>query len=803
MQRPRCRRRPTIRRLLSRGVPALALLLAVSSVAAWAFWSTTGTGTAAATTATLAATQNTVPASGTNFVTVTWTQQAFVQPGSSGAGAITYSVERKLGSGAWVAISSGGCSGAKAHGTTSCVDSPPASGSYSYRVVATYHSWTATSSDAGPVAYVFDNIDPVAQSIARLDASPANAATVRWTVTFSEPVTGVDSGDFALARAGGVTGGTISSVSGSGATYTVTSSTGSGDGTLGLNVVDDDTITDAGANKLGGTGTANGNLTGQTYTIDKTAPTVSSIVRAVATPTNAATLTWTVTFSEAVTGVGSGDFALAATGPTGTAITLVSGSGTTYIVTASTGAGSGTLGLNLADDDTITDTATNKLGGTGAGNGNLTGEIYTIDKTAPVVSSVVRLDPTPSALATVRWTVTFSKSVTGVEGTDLSLAATGPTGTALTQVSGSGATYTVTASTGAGDGTLGLNIVDDDTIIDSLGNNLADTGTGNGNFIGQTYTIDRPPTVSAIALVSSTPTNAASLSWTVTFSESVTGVGTADFTLTAVGPTGTSISGVAGSGATYTVTAASGSGSGTLRLNLVDDDTIIDATANKLGGTGAGNGSLTGQTYTIDKTPPTLSAVAFTNAVAPSSTPCGIAATTRFVNNSGKAAVGVSATIAATEPGGTIVFSVTTPGSTAVTATVASTGTTTTATLDLSAAPFLDGTTTLTARASDALGNQSALVSPTNIVIKDTTAPLSAAWSLLGGPPLGLGAHVAGDAECGATVSVVRAAGGTPGVQAITSGTAYDISTGLLGLGPYNVTSTDLVGNVHAAISVG
>ena len=48
----------------------------------------------------------------------------------------------------------------------------------------------------------------------------------------------------------------------------------------------------------------------------------------------------------------------------------MTGSGDTYTVTASTGSGSGTLGLNLVDDDSIEDAATNKL------DGGFTGEVY-------------------------------------------------------------------------------------------------------------------------------------------------------------------------------------------------------------------------------------------------------------------------------------------------------------------------------------------------------------------------------------------------------------------------------------------
>jgi hypothetical protein len=115
---------------------------------------------------------------------------------------------------------------------------------------------------------------------------------------------------------------------------------------------------------------------------------VSSINRVTATPTNATSLQWTVTFAESVTGVGTADFALANSGLTSPSITGISGSGTTYTVTASTGTGNGTLGLNLVDDDSIVDGAGNKLGGTGTGNGNFTGQVYTVDKTVPTATNI-------------------------------------------------------------------------------------------------------------------------------------------------------------------------------------------------------------------------------------------------------------------------------------------------------------------------------------------------------------------------------------------------------------------------------
>jgi hypothetical protein len=75
---------------------------------------------------------------------------------------------------------------------------------------------------------------------------------------------------------------------------------------------------------------------------------------------------------------------------TGAIVTGVSGSGTTWMVTASTGSGNGTIRLDVVDDDTIVDVISNQLGGAGLGNGNFsTGEAYTIDKTVPTAGSLV------------------------------------------------------------------------------------------------------------------------------------------------------------------------------------------------------------------------------------------------------------------------------------------------------------------------------------------------------------------------------------------------------------------------------
>ncbi|MBK7455505.1 MAG: hypothetical protein IPJ46_17800 [Anaerolineales bacterium] len=116
-----------------------------------------------------------------------------------------------------------------------------------------------------------------------------------------------------------------------------------------------------------------------------------------------------------------------------------------------------------------------------------------------------------------------------------------------------------------------------------------------------------PPTILSITRASISPTSASSVDFTVTFSEPVTGVDTAlpfnDFTLTTSGITGASITSVTPvSGTSYTVSVNTGSGNGTIRLDVVDDNSIMDAASNPLGGAAVGDGNFaTGEVYTITK----------------------------------------------------------------------------------------------------------------------------------------------------------------------------------------------------------
>jgi hypothetical protein len=157
----------------------------------------------------------------------------------------------------------------------------------------------------------------------------------------------------------------------------------------------------------------------------------------------------------------------------------------TYIVTVNTGTGSGILELVPASAE-IQDAAGNQLGSL-----PFDSEVYAIDKTLPLVSSIVRASPNPSAAASVDFTVTFSEPVTDVATiapfNDFTLSTTGVTGAAITGIHGSDTTWIVTVNTGSGDGTLGLDLAVDASITDLAGNLLEQ-----GPFApDEEYTIDK------------------------------------------------------------------------------------------------------------------------------------------------------------------------------------------------------------------------------------------------------------------------------------------------------------------------
>ena len=109
---------------------------------------------------------------------------------------------------------------------------------------------TAASAAVTPAVAAF----PYVTGISLTAPVAPGASSVSWNVTFNVPVTGVDATDFQLVNQMAVSGRLAPmptlAVAGSGTSYTVTASGLTGTGTLGLNLVDNGTIRDAGARPL-------------------------------------------------------------------------------------------------------------------------------------------------------------------------------------------------------------------------------------------------------------------------------------------------------------------------------------------------------------------------------------------------------------------------------------------------------------------------------------------------------------------------------------------------------------------------
>lgn len=114
------------------------------------------------------------------------------------------------------------------------------------------------------------------------------------------------------------------------------------------------------------------------------------------------------------------------------------------------------------------------------------------------------------------------------------------------------------------------------------GNTQGTTYADNGVWWSFSTRDTTAPTVVSITRADPSPTHAASVRFIVAFSEAVQNVDANDFSLTATGLSGASVTGVSGSGATYTVTVATGSGSGTLRLDIPATASISDLVGNPL-----------------------------------------------------------------------------------------------------------------------------------------------------------------------------------------------------------------------------
>ncbi len=235
-------------------------------------------------------------------------------------------------------------------GNWSITSSALAAGSHTITVKATDAAGNVSSASSGTTILV-DAGAPAVASVVRTGAASTNDASVSYTVTFNESVTGVDVSDFALT-ASGTAGGAVSSVSGSGSSYTVNVTGVNGDGTLRLDLNGSGTgIVDTASNAI-----STGFTAGEAYTLDHVAPTLT-ITSSTTSLQEGESATVTFTFSEDPgSSFAAGDVAV-----TGGTLGALSGTGTvrTASFTATT-AGNAALSVAAAS---YTDAAGNAGGG--------------------------------------------------------------------------------------------------------------------------------------------------------------------------------------------------------------------------------------------------------------------------------------------------------------------------------------------------------------------------------------------------------------------------------------------------------
>jgi hypothetical protein len=201
-----------------------------------------------------------------------------------------------------------------------------------------------------------------------------------------------------------------------------------------------------------------------------------------------------------------------------------------------------------------------------AGNSNLastsTDDSVTFDNTAPTVTinqADGQADPTSNL--PVIFTVVFSEAVEGFAAEDVTI--TGLAGTASVVVTGGPTTYNVAVS-GMASGETAIASIDAGAAQDAAGNpNQASTGTDHSITFDNTA-----PTVTINqADGQADPTSNLPVSFTVVFSEAVSGFESGDVTIS--GTAGADTASVTGSGTTYSASVHNMTRSGTVIASIL------------------------------------------------------------------------------------------------------------------------------------------------------------------------------------------------------------------------------------------
>ena len=279
-------------------------------------------------------------------------------------------------------------------------------------------------------------------------------------------------------------------------------------------------------------------------------------------PTNADSLTWRVTFSEAVSNVDAADFVVSGTTATVTAVAAVSGVTAAYDVTASGGnlaSVSATVTLTISSSHNIEDGASNDLSNTAPTGTN--DNSYVLDNAAPIVT----ISGLPSASnAPFTATFTFSEAVTGFAMGDITLTNASASNFTATSTTVYTALVTPTAS---------------GTVTVDVPANAAQDAVGNGNTAATRASSTYAPPAITIVAGTSPVTEGTSAVFTLSRAGSTTAALTVNVTVSETGGDMVAASNEGDQTVTFLANAATATLSVTTASDSVDEaNSVVTAT---------------------------------------------------------------------------------------------------------------------------------------------------------------------------------------------------------------------------------
>lgn len=408
---------------------------------------------------------------------------------------------------------------------------------------------------------VFTDVDttPPAITISAPSSATTKSGPVSYTINYTEsPTISLSAADVTLNKTGTADG--VVTVTGSGsATRTVTITSITGDGTLGISLAANTAIDAVGNSALAPAASS-------TFTTDNTAPSVTLSAPSLAT-TNTGPVTYTATYTGASSiSLTTASVTLNKTGTANGTVTISGTGSTTRTITISGIVGDGTIGISLVSG-TASDLVANLAPAPAAST------TFSIDNTSSGISFSAP-SVTDSNTGPVTYTVTYTDAASiSLIDSDVQLIKTG-TANAVATVSGTGSVNrTITVSSITGAGTIAVKLIAG-TAIDTTGNTALASSTSTA------FNVDNTPPTMTISSPSLATTNTGPVTYTVTYTgASAITLADGDIVINKTG-TADAVATVTGSGTTTrTVTLNAITGDGTLKIQLAAG-TASDAAGN-------------------------------------------------------------------------------------------------------------------------------------------------------------------------------------------------------------------------------